>query len=126
MWESTNFSPPPSQLQIAAATSPILPLVLCISYIKCTNREAPQSYFLFTDGSDFLASSKVVALAPGETEDRVKVPIIDDSIAEETETFTATLSTGDVDLDSNDIATVTILDDDNKGMYEPSILYFNG
>ena len=83
-------------------------------------------YILVTDGSDFVASSKVVALAPGETEDRVRVPIIDDSIAEDTETFTATLSTGDVDLDSNHIATVTILDDDNKGMCKFSLYIFDG
>ena len=70
--------------------------------------------FPVTDGSDFLAAPKLVAFAPGVTEDRVRVPIIDDSIAEDTETFTATLSTADGDLDGNGIATVTILDDDNK------------
>ena len=53
------------------------------------------------------------------TEDRLRVLIIDDSIAEDTETFTATLSTGDVGLDSNDTATVTILDDDNKSESTP-------
>ena len=56
------------------------------------------------------------------TEDRVRVAIIDDSIAEDTETFTATLFTGDMDLDSNDTATVTILDDDNKSESTPIII----
>ena len=52
------------------------------------------------------------ALAPGQTEDRVRVPIIDDSTAEDTETFTAILSIGDTD--SPAMATITILDNDSE------------
>ena len=69
------------------------------------------NHALFTAGTDFKNTTKVVALAPGQREERVRVLIIDDSTAEETETFTAILTTGDVELD---VATVTILDDDSK------------
>ena len=66
---------------------------------------------LSTAGTDFKNTTKVVALAPGQREERVRVLIIDDFTAEETEIFTAILSTGDIELD---VATVTILDNDNK------------
>jgi hypothetical protein len=61
-------------------------------------------------GSDFDSTPRVEALAPGQREERVRVLIIDDSTAEETETFTAILSTGDMDTPA--VATVTILDND--------------
>ena len=52
------------------------------------------------------------ALAPGQREERVRVLIIDDSTAEETEIFTAILSTGDMDTPA--VATVIILDNDSE------------
>ena len=52
------------------------------------------------------------ALSPGQREERVRVLIIDDSTAEETEIFTAILSTGDMDTPA--VATVTILDNDSE------------
>ena len=63
-----------------------------------------------TAGADFDATPQVEALAPGQREERVRVLIVDDSTAEETEIFTALLSTGDTD--SPAVATVTILDND--------------
>ena len=63
-------------------------------------------------GSDFVATPKVEALAPGQTEDTIKVIIIDDSTEEETEIFTAILSTGDMETPAT--ATVTILDNDGE------------
>ena len=63
-------------------------------------------------GSDFVATPKVEALAPGQTEDTIKVNIIDDSTEEETEIFTAILTTGDMDTPAT--ATVTILDNDGE------------
>ena len=64
---------------------------------------------------DFIASSKLIALAPGETEDRVKVPIIDDTIEEDAETFTAVLSVLEITVDvPAAVATVTIIDNDGE------------
>ena len=64
---------------------------------------------------DFIARSKLIALAPGETEDRVKVPIIDDTIEEDTETFTAKLSVLEITMHvSAAVATVTIIDNDGE------------
>ena len=66
-----------------------------------------------TGGTDFVSTPKVIAFASGEREDRVRVPIIDDSIAEETETFTAKLSMGDDNTEDYNTAIVFLLDDDN-------------
>ena len=63
-----------------------------------------------TAEADFDAAPKVVTLAPGQREERVRVLIVDDSTAEETEIFIALLSTGDTE--SPAVATVTILDND--------------
>ena len=65
-----------------------------------------------TAGSDYVATTMVEALAPGQREERVRVLITDDSTAEETEIFTAILTTGD--MDSPAMATVTILDNDGE------------
>ena len=70
-------------------------------------------HFLFTAGSDFLATTHMIVLSPGQREETVRVLIIDDSTAEETEVFTAILTTGDMDTPA--MATVTILDNDSKG-----------
>ena len=77
---------------------------------------------IFTAGSDFDATPQVEALAPGQREERVRVLIIDDSTAEETEIFTAILSTGDMDTPA--VATVTILDKDSEfnGLYVMAII----
>ena len=56
------------------------------------------------------------ALAPGQREERVRVLIVDDSTAEETEIFTVLLSTGDTD--SPAVATVTIFDNDAVTSHE--------
>ena len=66
-----------------------------------------------TGGTDFVSTPKVIAFAPGEREDRVRVPIIDDSIAEETETFTAKLSMDDDNTEDYNTAIVFLFDDDN-------------
>lgn len=52
------------------------------------------------------------ALAPGQREERVRVLVIDDSTAEETEIFTVLLSAGVID--SPAMATVTVLDNDSE------------
>ena len=51
----------------------------------------------------------------GQTVASAPVPIIDDTSEEDTENFTATLSTDDSNvMFGEDTATVTILDDDGK------------
>ena len=65
-----------------------------------------------TAGSDYVSTTMVEALAPGQREERVRVLIIDDSTAEETEVFTAILTAGDMETPA--MATVTILDDDGE------------
>ena len=70
----------------------------------------------FKDGSDFEPVSETVTFLPGETTAPVSVSIVDDSNIEDTEMFSATLTTMDsiVVIGSDDTATVTILDDDRE------------
>ena len=65
----------------------------------------------------------MVTFGPGETTASVSVSIVDDSNIEDTEMFSATLTTTDsnVVIGSADTATVTILDDDRKLL--TSLLY---
>ena len=68
-------------------------------------------YIKSTAGSDFEATPRLNALAPGQRDDTVKVIIIDDTTPEETEIFTVILSTGG--MTTPVMATVTILDNDS-------------
>ena len=69
----------------------------------------------FTDGSDFEPVSEIVTFLPGETTASVSVPIVDDSNIEDTEMFSATLTTTDSNVVIGaDTAIVTILDDDRE------------
>ena len=69
----------------------------------------------FTDGSDFEPVSETVTFLPGETTASVRVPIVGDSNIEDTEMFSATLTTTDSNVViGDDTATVTILDDDRE------------
>ena len=75
---------------------------------------------IYTAGSDFTSSPTVVTFLPGETSAQVQVPITDDSILEDTENFSATLSTTDSNIVfGDDTAFVTILDNNGKclGLY---------
>ena len=76
------------------------------------------SFLFFTDGSDFEPVSETVTFLPGETTASVSVPIVDDSNIEDTEMFSATLTTTDsnVVIGSDDTATVTILDNDRTSI----------
>ena len=72
----------------------------------------------FTDGSDFEAVSETVTFLPGETTASVSVSIVGDSNIEDTEMFTATLTTTDSNVVIGaDTATVTILDDDRESYF---------
>ena len=56
-----------------------------------------------------------MTFTPGQMEAVVRIPILDDSVQEDTEMFTVMLSTNEPNLMFGaDIATVTITDDDGK------------
>ena len=69
-----------------------------------------------TAGSDYNDPVvTTVIFGPGVTRATYPVPIVDDSNMEDTETFTASLSTTESNVDIGDgTATVTILDDDSE------------
>ena len=66
-------------------------------------------------GSDYTAKSDTLDFLPGITQRTIDVNLTDDTIVEDDETFTVTLSnaTGDFTLGSPSEATVTIQDDDD-------------
>ncbi len=70
-----------------------------------------------TAGVDYTAVSGTLTFAPGETTKTVFVPVLNDALAEPTETFTLNLSnaTGAVIIDGQGVA--TILDDDSTRFY---------
>ena len=69
-----------------------------------------------TAGSDYNDPVvTTVTFASGVTSATYPVPIVDDSTIEDTETFTASLSTTESNVNIGDgTATVTILDDDSE------------
>lgn len=75
-----------------------------------------------TSGSDYTATSGDLTFGPGITSRTFSVPIIDDSISEGNETFTATLSApgGGASLGMPSKATVTIIDNDGSSTPTPS------
>ncbi len=70
-----------------------------------------------TDGEDYVSTNGTLTFAEGVTRLTIAVPIIDDSLDEEGETFTVQLSnaTGGAVLGENDEATVNIADNDVAG-----------
>ena len=70
----------------------------------------------FTAGSDYNQPMvTTVTFGPDQTSASYPVPIVDDSNIEDTETFTATLSNTESNVTIvDDIATVTILDEDSE------------
>ena len=72
--------------------------------------------FLYTAGSDYNDPVvTTVIFGPGVTRATYPVPIVDDSNIEDTEIFTASLSTTESNVNIGDnTATVTILDDDSE------------
>ena len=69
----------------------------------------------FTDGSDFGPVTETLTFVPGQTTASVSVSIVEDSNIEDTEMFSATLTTTDSNVVIGaDTATVTILDDDRE------------
>ena len=64
---------------------------------------------------DFTGTSIDVTFTPGQIAATVEVPITDDSVSEDTEMFSAVLSTTNPNvMFGEDTASVTILDNDSK------------
>ena len=69
----------------------------------------------FTDVSDFVPVTETLTFVPGQTTASVSVSIVGYSNIEDTEMFSATLTTTDSNVVIGaDTATVTILDDDRE------------
>ena len=83
-------------------------------YTECFKFYPKNLILLPTAEYDFIASNTLISLAPGEKEDRVKVPIIDDTIEENREIFTPELSILEVNVNVPSTATVTIIDNDGE------------
>jgi acetyl esterase/lipase len=66
-------------------------------------------------GTDFIGNAGAVAFAAGEARKTISIPILDDSVAEPAETFTARLFSPAGDVIAT--ATVTILDNDGAPSY---------
>ena len=77
-------------------------------------------YFLFLSfitpaPQDFTSDPITVTFTAGQTETTVSVPITDDFVVEDTEVFSAMLSSGDENvMFVENVANVTILDNDGK------------
>src|SRR6266446_3220283 len=70
---------------------------------------------------DYIATIGTVQFAPGETSKSISIPIIDDSYAEGSETFSVNLSNGfGTSLGAQSTATVTIIDNDSSTGANPS------
>ena len=71
-----------------------------------------------TDGSDYIGGVYNVTFTKGSSEAELRIPILDDDLPEPGETFTVMLMIPDsaegVEAGENNIATVTITDDDKK------------
>jgi urease beta subunit len=77
-----------------------------------------------TAGNDYVATSGTLTFADGETSKTFTIPIIDDNLVENNETFNLALSnpTGGAALGSPATASVTIIDND---VPQPGILQFS-
>ena len=66
-----------------------------------------------TQGTDYTATSGTLTFAAGDTSKTIEVPIVNDAVDEDDETFTVTLSGAvNASLPANPAASGTILDDD--------------
>ncbi len=75
--------------------------------------------YVFADGTasngvDYLGTNGTLTFAPGQTVQQITVPIVNDLLVEPTETFTITLTnvTGGAPLGGQNVATISIVDDD--------------
>lgn len=77
------------------------------------------SSFFPTGDRDYTGSTVTVTFQPGEVQEYVNVTILDDDVLEGVEIFTATLTTDDsnVDISSDNTATITIVDHNSELLY---------
>jgi DNA-binding beta-propeller fold protein YncE len=68
-------------------------------------------------GSDYTATSGTLTFAPGVTTETIRVPILDDSAVESSETFAVILSNPVAATLADDIGVATILDNDSTKFY---------
>ena len=74
-----------------------------------------QCDYSFTAGIDFVASSGVLSISPGDMTKSFEVAIINDSVFEGTQEFSAAMTTTESLVDIfQSVATVQINDDDGK------------
>ena len=72
-------------------------------------------------GSDYISTTMDVTFDPGATTASVTVQIIDDTYIEENEIFSAFLTSSESNVViGDDMANVTIVDDDGESHYHPS------
>src|SRR5262249_60719948 len=72
-----------------------------------------------TAGNDYTATSGTLQFNPGDIQKPILIPIIDDTLDEDAETFTATLSNPtNATLDASSPATLTINDNDGPPTVE--------
>ena len=70
---------------------------------------------ILVDGSDYVGGSFTAVLSVGESQTCLNIPIVDDSDAEGTETFSIFLINMDPGVDSGaSMSTVQIMDDDSE------------
>ena len=74
-----------------------------------------------TAGDDFTATSRTLTFAPGEASKTVRVPTVEDTTQEQTETFTVTLSSPSGATIEDGSATGTITDDDGPVTALPTL-----
>jgi glucose/arabinose dehydrogenase len=67
-----------------------------------------------TDGADFRGGAYIVQFNPGETEVFSRIPILDDTLREGSETFAVLMKDSSVDVGTIRTANVTILDDETQ------------
>ena len=87
----------------------------CLAWVELKDQQISLT-FSSTVGSDYTQPGvTTVTFGPDQTSASYPVQIVDDSNIEDTETFTATLSTTESNVNiGDDTATVTILDDDSE------------
>ncbi len=81
---------------------------------------SPVSVFYFTRSStakhdlDFIGSSQTLTFAPGETSKNIRLPIVDDAVAETPETFWFSLQAANNATIGRELATINIIDNDTS------------
>jgi peptidoglycan/xylan/chitin deacetylase (PgdA/CDA1 family) len=80
-----------------------------------------------TAGSDYISTNGILTFVQGETSHTITIPILDDTIDEDNETFSISLSNPtNATLGSPTTATLTIIDDDSAPQIHLSISEYSG